>query len=137
MKKELRAYIEAELRDYHKTLSDIANLRDDLLNESPSPPDGMPRGSTTSDPTFKRATRLITCRRLEVMCRTVEGIAAALDRLPPEKIKLVELKYWVNPQTLTDIGIAQKLDCGQNTYYRWRNELCRDIARELGMLERW
>ena len=134
MKKELRAYIECELRDYHKTLSDIANLRDNLLNESPSPPDGMPRGGgTTSDPTFKRAARLITCRQLEYMCRAVEAIAAALDRLPPEKVRLVELKYWVSPQTLTDYGIAHELPCSVQTFYNWRNEICNLIAKELGM----
>jgi len=133
MKKTTRDYIEAELRDYHKTLGEIANLKEDLLNESPLPPDGMPRGSTKSDPTFQRTVKLITCRQLGYMCRVSEGIAAALDSLPPEKMALVKLKYWTKPQTLTDIGMSIKLNCHRNTFYLWRNEVCEEIAKQLGI----
>lgn len=135
MKKELRAYIEAELRDYHQTMQELCELRDDTLNESPAPPDGMPRGTETSDPTFNRTIKLINCRRINYMYRVTYGIGRVLQALPPEKTKLVQLKYWTKPQELTDVGIAIKLQCGQNTYYRWRNEICRSIAKELGLMQ--
>jgi RinA family phage transcriptional activator len=134
MKKEIRVYIEAELRDYHKTKAELEELRDDMLNESPGPPDGMPRGSETSDPTFNRFKRLLTCRQVRYLARVFEGVSVVLDRLPEEKYQLVKLTYWSKPQTLTPVGISIRLNCGRNTYFRWRDGICEEIARELGML---
>ena len=134
MRKELRAYIEAELRDYHNTRQELEELRDDILNESAGPPDGMPRGSDTSDPTYRRTHKLITCRQVRYMARVLEGLTAVLDRLPEDKYRLVKLTYWTRPQTLTPMGIAMALNCSRSTYYDWREEICREIAREWGMM---
>jgi RinA family phage transcriptional activator len=135
IKKELRLYIEAEIRDYHNTRKALDELREDILNESPGPPDGMPRGSGTSDPTLHRTQRLLTCRQVQYYSRVLGALSAVLDNLPPEKYKLVELTYWTQPQPLTPVGIALKLNCGKRTYYRWREEICEAVARELGMLK--
>jgi RinA family phage transcriptional activator len=133
-RKELRAYIEAELRGYHQTMIDLEAMRDDVINESPAPPDGMPRGTKTSDPTFTHAMKLINCQRLNQMYRVTYAIGNVVWSLPPDKQKLVQLTYWTKPQTLTAVGIAMKLNCHPNTFYLWRNEICKAIARELGML---
>lgn len=109
-------------------------MREDILNESPGPPDGMPRGSGISDLTLNRTQRLLTCRQVQYYSRVLGALSAVLDNLPPEKYKLVELTYWTQPQPLTPVGIALKLNCGKRTYYRWREEVCEEVARELGML---
>lgn len=134
MNKGLRLYIEAEIRDYHQTMIELESMRDDVLNESPPPSDGMPRGTETSDPTFNRTMKLITCKRINQMHRVTHAIGNIVWSLPPDKLKLIKLKYWTKPQQLTDVGVAMKLNCHPNTYYLWRNEICRAIARELGML---
>lgn len=115
-------------------MQELSELRDDMLNESPAPADGMPRGTETSDPTWNKTMKLITCKRLNQMHRTVYAIGNVIWSLPPDKLKLVKLKYWTNPQTLTDTGIFLKLNCGRNTFYLWRNEICTAIARELGLM---
>ena len=135
MKKELRAYIEAELRDYHETMQELCELRDDIAGESPAPPDGQPRGTETSDPTFQKTMKIITCRRLNYMHRVTYGIGRVINSLPPEKLKLVQLKYWTKPQPLTDVGVALKLNCHPNTFYLWRAEICKAIAKELGLMQ--
>ena len=134
LKKELRAYIEAELRGYHETMLELAQLRDEIAGESAPPPDGMPKGSETSDPTWNKTMKIITCRRLNQMHRTIYSIGRVIQSLPPDKQKLIQLKYWTRPQTLTDVGIAMELHCGRNTYFRWRNEICRQVAKELGLM---
>lgn len=133
MKRELRVYIEAELRDYHRTRKALDELRDDALNTSPAPPDGLPRGTETSDPTYNRTMRLLTCRQVQYYARVLSALNAVLDSLPAEKYKLVELTYWKHPQTRTPVGIAMELNCGRNTYYRWRDEVCEAVAQEMGM----
>lgn len=134
MRKELRSYIEAEIRDYHRTRKALAELREDMLNTSPAPPDGMPRGTDTSDPTYNRTQKLLTCRQVQYYSRVLSAISVVLDNLPPEKYRLVELTYWTQPQTLTPVGIAMELNCTRATFYNWRNEICEEVARELGML---
>ncbi len=134
MNKGLRLYIEAELRGYHETMIELEALHDDMINESPLPPDGMPRGGETSDPTFNKTMKLLTCKRLNQMHRVTYAIGNVVWSLPPDKLKLVKLKYWTRPQTLTDTGIAMKLCCHPKTFYLWRAEICKAIANELGML---
>lgn len=123
------------MRAYHEIMKELEELRDDTLNESPLPSDGLPRGNETSDPTFDRAMRLITCKRLNQMHKTVWAIGNIVWKLPPDKLKLVQLTYWEKPQRLTSYGIAMKLNCGRKTYYRWRDEICEAIAIELGWIK--
>ncbi len=135
MKKELRAFIEAELRDYHRTKTELEELRDNLLNLSSGPPDGMPRGTETSDPTYRGAARLMTNRRIKYMERLVMGIELAIGELDEEKVRLVELKYWQRPRQLTDMGIAMELNIGKRTLYRWTDEVLEAIGIELGWID--
>ena len=134
MNKGLRLYIEAELRGYHDTMIELEALRDDMINESPLPPDGMPRGTETSDPTFNKAMKLLTCKRLNQMHRVTYAIGNVVWSLPPDKLKLVKLKYWTKNQKYNDIGVSMELNCHVKTFYLWRAEICRAIAKELGML---
>ncbi len=135
MKKELRAYIEAELRDYHQTKQDLLELREDLLSESPAPPDGMPKGNATSDSTYQRTVKLMTNRRIRYLQRLLEGLDAVLSELPPDKMKYIELKYWTKPQLLTDAGIAAQIPCDRTTLWRWNNEICTAIGVQLGIVD--
>jgi RinA family phage transcriptional activator len=135
LKKTIKAYIEAELRDFNQTKKDLEEARDNLLNLSPGPADGMPRGTATSDPTYRGVARLMTNRRIKYMERVVGGIQLVLDELPQEKVQLVELKYWTRPQTLTDQGIAQKIGCDRTTLWRWCDGICLAIAIELGLVD--
>jgi len=135
MKKELRSLIEAELRDYKQTKKELEELRDNLLNLSPSPADGMPRSGEISDPTYRGAVKLMTNRRIKYMERLIEGIELAIGEFHEEKVRLVELKYWQRPRQLTDMGIAMKLNIGKRTLYRWTDEILEAIGIELGWVD--
>lgn len=41
-----------------RSYPELKERLDDIINESPEPPDGMPSGSATSDPTAQRAARI-------------------------------------------------------------------------------
>ena len=135
MKKELRAYIEAELRGYHRTKAELEEIRDNLLNSSPEPADGMPKGTETSDPTFRQAVKLMTNRRIKYMEGLIYGIGMVLDELPQEKYRLVELKYWQRPRQLTDAGIAMELNIDRRTVYKWNEAIYLAIGIELGLID--
>ena len=134
MNKGLRLYIEAELRGYHDTMIELEALRDDMINESPLPPDGMPRGTETSDPTFNKTMKLLTCKRLNQMYRVTYAIGNVVWSLPPDKLKLVKLKYWTKPQEYTNTGISMQLHIDRATYFRWLNGILELIGKEMGIL---
>jgi RinA family phage transcriptional activator len=135
LKRQIKVYIEAELRDYYQTKKEYEEMRDNLLNASGRPPDGMPRGGSQSDTTYQRVERLVTNRRLKYMEKVITSIENVMSELPPEKYQLVELKYWAKPQTLTDYGIAQKIGCGRATVFRWLEGICLAVGVEMGIVD--
>jgi RinA family phage transcriptional activator len=119
------------------TLDAMERDADDILDSSPAPPDGMPRGSEVSNPTLNKVIKrekLLTCRRTNQMHRTTYAISRVLIQLPSEKTKLIELKYWQHPRQYTDIGIAIQLHIDRRTLYRWLDEIIELIALELGYM---
>lgn len=141
MKKAVFRYVEAELYDYPYTKRDIESIREDII-ESGRTLEGfltealrlgtIPCGGTPSDPTAHKAIRLLTNRRLKRMEETVAAIERVLARLPAEKKRLVELKYWDG--RYTDKGIIQQLNISERTYYRWRREIVLAVAIEMGLV---
>lgn len=134
IKKETRIYIEFELRDYHKTVAQLNESYNNLLNESPPPPDGMPHGTDVGNPTENKVIRLLTCRQFKYMTEIVEAISLVLDSLPSDKLEYVKLKYWTQPQHLNDSGIAYKIGCDKTTLWRWNEEIISKIAMALGII---
>ena len=105
-----------------------------MLNASPAPPDGMPRGSEVSDSTFQMANKLITNRRLRYMENVITSIENVIEGLPPEKLEVIRLKYWTRAQSLTNEGIAQAVNCDKTNVWRWCNDVCRKIGIEMGIV---
>ena len=132
IKKEIKAYVECELRDYLQTIRDLGEERQQIIENSPTFDDSGIRGTDISKTCEKKALQLITSKRILQIGRTIEAIQSVLDSLPEEKYKLVQLKYWTKPQTRTDEGIARELNVGKATYYRWIDGIVLAIAIELG-----
>lgn len=126
-------HVESELYHYHDTKKEIERLKNYILHASPVPDrTGGGRSNVPSDPTGQTATLMATHRRIEQLERIVETIESIYERLPAEKQKLVRLKYWTKPQTLTWDGIALELDVSRRTAINWRDEIVYAIAELLG-----
>ena len=126
-------HIEAELYAYQDTIKEISRLRDEILHASPEPNRvGGGKSNLPSDRTGETATRLATDKRLAMLMEVAEAIKAVYDGLTPDKQKLIRLKYWTRPQTLTWDGIAIELHVSRITAIRWRDEIVHAIALRLG-----
>ncbi len=104
------------IRDFDRMKAEY----DTAVDESPSPPDGMPRGSGTSDPTGNKAVRL------EELGRKIRAIEAGLNVIPEEYRKSI----WNN--------IVHRIpyDTRYTSYkvYRYhRKKMMITIARQMGM----
>lgn len=127
-------HIESELYCYWETLQEVKRIRLEILEASPRPDDnlGGSRGNIISDPTGRAVTTLLMHRRLEQLERIVNAIRSVYEELPPEKQKLIQLRYWTKPQTRTWAGIAQKLHLSERQARRWRDDIVYMIAERLG-----
>ena len=133
MTKSIENFIEGELYAYHDNLKEIELRREEIMEGSPGPPDGMPRGNSTSNPTESKAMRLMSSRSILCVEKRLEAIKKVLDRYEDNESmkRLIELRYFKREHT--PFGIMKVLHISQKTFYRWRRELLEEIASELGL----
>lgn len=126
-------YLENELIHYRENKIELAKLHEEIEESSPAPPDGMPRGSTTSNPTESKAIRLMSSRTIIYLDRRLGAIERVVSRYcdNEEMMKLIRLRYIDN--THTAFGVMREVNISQKTFYRWRRELMEDLANELGL----
>ena len=134
IRREIKAYIEAELKDYNDTLRAIGEDRHELLLASASQDNIGGTSYTISNPTQARAIQLMTNKRIRRMESTCKAIETVINALPEEKYRLVELRYWTKPQLLTDEGIARELCCDRRTIYKWMDGIIFALAAEMGFI---
>lgn len=137
MRKDIKAYVEAELRYYHRSKQDLEDLTEKIVDAGGESNDinRTIRGSGTSDSTGNKAMKLITNKRIRILEDTINAIEVVLGELDEHKYKLVELKYFKRPKTLTDEGIAQELNIDRATLYRWQKGILMAIAEEMGLID--
>ena len=127
-------HVESELHHYHETLREISLLREEILYATKEQDDnvGGGRSNLPGDPTAQKAIALTSSRRLDNLERVVQVIQYVYNGLPDEKKRLVHMKYWDRPQTLTWDGIAMNLNVSKRTAVYWRDEIVHAIAQFLG-----
>ena len=117
---------EAEWYNYHNTLKEIANLREEIMNPFKEFKDenvGGGRSNLPGSPTERIATRLTTHKQLNYLVEIVEAIENVYNALPDDYKKLVRLKYWNKKKQLTWDGIALELNVSKRQAMRWRDEI--------------
>ena len=134
LKKATFKHIESELFSYKDTLREIENLRKDIMfcKENDDENIGGGRSSIPSAPTERIATRLATHKKLTRLEEVANAIEKVYTGLPEDYQKLVRLKYWTRPQTLTWDGIATKVPVSRRTAFNMRDEIIYTIAEVLG-----
>lgn len=134
LKKATFKHIESELYSYHDTLKEIEFLRKEIMFSHHSVDEnvGGGRSSLPSHPTEQIATRLATHKKLNQLEEVTNAIQKVYTGLPENYQKLVRIKYWKHPQTLTWDGIAEELHVHRTTAIRWRDEIVKAVASTLG-----
>jgi len=133
LKKGTIKHVESELFAYHDTKKEIEQIRDDIIRSTPynDNPEGG-RSSERGDPTARTVETLVTHRKLEQLERITKAIDNIYTSLPEERKRLVKLKYWTKPQTLTWDGIARELNVSRRQAIRWRDDILHSIADRVG-----
>ena len=134
LKYEERRVLEMHLRDYpaNKELVDkYYQARDDMLHGGSSELSDMPRGSDVSNPTERKAFKLLT---LNSKAKCVEPWVNAIDSMWPsltfEEQSIIDLYYF--RRTLTAEGIAQMLNMSRRLVYNKLNDILLTFANRVG-----
>lgn len=127
-------HVESELYAYHDTKKELSALVSEILQGSHSDDEnvGGGRSNLPGNPTAKRGTLLATHKMLESMRVTVDAIDFVYGRSQPEYKRLIEIKYWRKPQTLTWDGIARELKVSRKQALQWRDSIVLAVAEKLG-----
>lgn len=130
IKRPVFKYIEHELYNYDEIKQSLVEIREDVLEGSPPPPDGTPnlKGQVVK-PTEIKILKLSTPAILH-MERTIRAIDRALNRLDDTHRHLFELKY---RQELNWQKVCMTMPISERTYFRARGELVGQVAEELGL----
>jgi len=125
------------LINYHEIKQQYEQDRERILENSPPPPDGMPRGSTTGNRTASAGIALASLAVTEVWLRVAEELVAGLNG---DELLLLELKRThkehIKGNSVKQL-IARELKVSiRTTYNRWQGilEKGQELAVRRGLL---
>lgn len=133
MDKREKAFVELEMSRYEYYKKMISLERERILNASPKPPDGMPRGNATSNPTEQKAVKLLTNTAVLSMQMTIEAIDRVLKRSNALERQLFKLCY-INGRK-DYYRMCDDLHISYPTLRRYKSALIESVASELGILK--
>jgi len=131
LEKAVFKYVEHELYNYQYALQEIEDLREDIIESVPFK-ETIPGSGHISDPTARKAVKLITNKAIKRMSDTILAIERALDRLNPDHRAIFELKHC---QRLPWQKVCEEMPVSERTYFRLRRELVYMVALEMGLLK--
>jgi RinA family phage transcriptional activator len=127
--------VESEWYSYHKTLKEIARLREEIMNPFNEDIDeniGGGRSNQTSSPTERIASRLITHKQLNYLVQVTNAIEEVYNALPEDYKNLVRHRYWSKEKDLVWDVIADKLNVSRRQAFNWRKEIINATIEVLG-----
>lgn len=121
--------MENELYQYWDNKKELEEMQKDIIESSPEPPDGQPKGNSTSNPTEQKAIKLRTTRSILAIERKLKYIENAVARLNEEEKRIFEIifKERHNQKMAETYKYISK-----DTYYNTYNKIIYYTAVEYG-----
>lgn len=133
--KTVYRYIEFELYHYEQYKKEIQLERERILDASPCPPDGQPKGNQVSNPTQDKGIRLIegpTSVAVLKMERVIEAVEGSLKRLSPDHSKIFRMIY-INGRK-DRYGMCDDIHVSYETFNRYKNDIVKNVGKDLGVI---
>lgn len=128
----IKEHIKDELYQYWDNKKQYEEIEEEIIDESPGPADGQPKGNGTGKPTERKALKIIektSTRRLLTIESRLRSIEAVFKRLIPEEMEVVELIFKEGKsQIYTEINN----NISKDTYYNTMNKVIYLTAKEFG-----
>lgn len=118
------------IRNLQRYEQELAEIEDDIINASPQPPDGLPKGNTTGNPVEIKALRHITNKRSEFLTNMINDIKYVYSQLDDE-LQAVWNKAIVKNKSI--IALERELCMSRNTIYRKKRYIIETLAKLWGI----
>lgn len=119
----------AQARILIRSLPELKEKRAKLMQASPPPPDGMPRGKGgTGDPTGDKASRIAE------ISERIKLIESCMETIPEEY--RAGVKYYLTHRDVTRKRTITvfRLYCNPDTFTRYVNAYVEEVARRAGIV---
>lgn len=120
MGKELRLY-----QSHRKRLEYLRKRLPCILEESPPPSDGMPRGSGVGNPVLSKIVKMEKVEReITEITTWLDTVEEVLDILSDSQRKIIDNLYLKprNEREFTMVGLAKQLSMSESEAYRTKDE---------------
>lgn len=136
MRKSTINYLESELIQYNSTQKRMNDLREEIQYPWQEHDENIGGGqsNTISSTTERKATRLVTDRRLAHMERVSEAITNVYDNAAQVERDLMDLMYFDKPRKYTVDGVIDRLNVSRATFFRLKKRVLCNLADELGII---
>ena len=85
--------MENELYQYWDNKKELEEMQKDIIESSPEPPDGQPKGNSISNPTEQKAIKLRTSRSILAIERRLKYVENAIARLNEDEQRIFEIIF--------------------------------------------
>lgn len=136
MRKSTINYLESELIQYNSTQKRMNDLREEIQYPWQENDENIGGGqsNTISSTTERKATRLVTDKRLAHMERVSEAITNVYDSAAQVERDLMDLMYFDKPRKYTVDGVIDRLNVSRATFFRLKKRVLCNLADELGII---
>lgn len=131
--KKIYNYIDYELTNYKFYQQKINELRKEIIDSSPNPPDGLPKGNAKTDETLDKVIQLSTPMAIYRMEHNKECIERALKKMDKYHNDFFNKNYKENNGN-NKIKVCYELAISERTYYRMKNKIIEYVGKELGLI---
>lgn len=121
------------MRHYNEYKKEIKNIREEILEGSPEPPDGQPRSNRAGNPTENKAVKLSMSISLKSMEALVKAVDKAMELLTDRHKRIFEMVYIHNRRDR--YNMSDELHVSYETFNNNKNEIVLAVGRELGAIK--
>lgn len=129
--KKIYKYIDYELQHYEENKKKLEELRLDIIDSSPEPSDGQPRGNSTGNPTEQKGIKLISSTVLLKIENTIKVIDKVYNQLNDEYKLFFDWNY---KKCVGVVKTCIEVNISERTYYNMRDKIVYNVGIEMGLI---
>ena len=126
---QIKKRVKEELYMYWDNVKKLEELKMEIIESSPGPADGQPKGNGTGNPTESKSIRMMTSRAILVVAEKIHYIQNAIDRLNEEEKEIFEIIF---KKRLSQKAAETYEYITKAQYYNLYNKIIYLAAIELG-----
>lgn len=130
--KKVYKYIDYELQHYEENKKKLEELRNDIIEASPEPPDGQPKGQgTTGNPIERKVMKLTSSVALIEIEKRVNAIDKVYKHLDNDYKEFFDWNYKKN---MGIVKTCMEVNISERSYYNMRDKIVYNVGMEMGLI---